>query len=873
MNNVPSYRPPLNTPSHVVAPPLDLDASGASPSSSRKVMDEGSQGDSTRESAISGLSILDSETDEFYQQGLNHARQRDQERMRRALHGNQHAFSKARPWPLASTMGNLDRADRQGPDDTQSSSSSAPSRPDGNFNLDIPPNVPSRWGSKGKQKNDFLRRINSTKGVQGEAKGKDNDPDAIYPHKTLFTGDSPPQERRWPSVEGHDGDPGRDSPVRRRAARRASLAYYHTNGSLERIMELEKYGVESELPSISRPSQPKLDNPNPRQHGREDIQESQHESGQTIGSKQSNHARSESSVNEYLRRREPQYPTRRQFAHDPNADDDFSTDLAVLKGSEDSFQAIQNRTQTSGSKSRELLKQLARASSSTPGSSRERRKSSPLGERSRDTNQIPVEVLFPRKSTQDAGESISNYVLGSERANLKALPKSRTSGSQQRLDLLRNGSPVRNDKSTARRGHESISPFEEDQRPTKREDTATSQQSLVGRERLDKPGSTVTKRSSESLADESLRQASFKPPPPAMSEAGPSTALSRPAPQKPNHPGSALEAILKRADTQLQKRLPRSRFDPDIGENTIASLRDLMAEDPKQTQELMRLDDDTLDLVANVSVPINSSAEASENQQQDERALQRMAQSLKTVRAGLRDTSREVAGVENQVELANGANGPVAAYPRCDHCQHCAAHGRPITMWTVIWNTWTEFLGVLRWLMFYREDEQSRIKLTWFGVFVMCAAFWWALELYLEYVLILRSFILSVKLRFTLLTLVKSNSQFQPNYLPMSQWTYFYYSMTTERARYPWIVLHYVIQPIKPVFTFLWQVYDKLDDWYIGAPFTDEWEYYYRKTRRPIDFLYRARAQGRPQDAEWTWEDVNKMFARENEIRRCERGL
>jgi len=78
------------------------------------VMDERSQDENTQSSgsAISGLSQLESETDDFGRQILEHTKQRDRQRMRDATTGRVEAFRKARPRPrIALTMENLERND------------------------------------------------------------------------------------------------------------------------------------------------------------------------------------------------------------------------------------------------------------------------------------------------------------------------------------------------------------------------------------------------------------------------------------------------------------------------------------------------------------------------------------------------------------------------------------------------------------------------------------------------------------------------------------------------------------------------------------------------------------------------------------------
>lgn len=113
--------------------------------------------------------------------------------MKQALNGHGQAFRKARPQPrISQTLGALDGqqagSGRDSPVETWEERR-APSA--GSSNDSEPPlNIPRDWGRKGKQTNGWLRRMRDS---EVDAQAAKPDADAIYPHKTSFTGDESPR--------------------------------------------------------------------------------------------------------------------------------------------------------------------------------------------------------------------------------------------------------------------------------------------------------------------------------------------------------------------------------------------------------------------------------------------------------------------------------------------------------------------------------------------------------------------------------------------------------------------------------------------------------------------------------------------------------
>lgn len=167
---------------------------------SHKTMDERSSesrfdDDQTRLSGISGLSLLSSDPDDFYQRSLDHLR-RDRHRLRDAANHSQ-PFRRARPTNL--TMDGLDRR-KAASDSSVISEEPAPqlSRRQSAAAASLErSNVPKDWGRRGKHTNDFLRRINSTGDIDEDAQENQN--------RAAAEQGSPLSSRERPSRIGRPG--------------------------------------------------------------------------------------------------------------------------------------------------------------------------------------------------------------------------------------------------------------------------------------------------------------------------------------------------------------------------------------------------------------------------------------------------------------------------------------------------------------------------------------------------------------------------------------------------------------------------------------------------------------------------------------------
>ncbi|KAI9726198.1 MAG: hypothetical protein M1828_001871 [Chrysothrix sp. TS-e1954] len=167
--------------------------------------------ESTQDSAISGLSILDDEQDDFYKRTVSHVRRqsdrsRDRRRMQDALGGPRlEAFRKSRPRARGAfaieglrgneevkenglvpenhhSLGDERRKAGKSPTDSEETSS---------------PNVPIQWGRKGRQRNDFLRRISAPDVVESIEESA-NGHDALSTRRArMYAADSVEEDHRW----------------------------------------------------------------------------------------------------------------------------------------------------------------------------------------------------------------------------------------------------------------------------------------------------------------------------------------------------------------------------------------------------------------------------------------------------------------------------------------------------------------------------------------------------------------------------------------------------------------------------------------------------------------------------------------------------
>ncbi|KAI9663374.1 MAG: hypothetical protein M1831_002658 [Alyxoria varia] len=666
-------------------------------------MNEGQDDHHTQDSAISGLSILEDDTDEFYQKSLEHL-QRDKKRMQDAIAGGAQAFRRARlDHRVALNMENLERRNEQenAPPILQAQKK-IHRRTASAGDSTASPNVPQQWGRKGKlQKNAFLGRINSSRSIDREKKKEPlEDPDAIYPYKTLFTGDSPDQDfdtadAAVPSVE-------RGSPHRSRTSRRPFHRSRTETDPLRQIMQLEEAGLPDDSP-ISLRSQRRRVSEGVRFEETEDVEVEDPEgemqpgalrrlrrpmsSGQVFPISQSTQSfREEGSPERRLHSRPDTVHIESQSIADP---------LSGGAGrGRSSMQAA--RPDPKRLSSRDLLRQLARASSSPSPSSR-------------DFNYAPQDFK---------GAQSDSARFGKQHAGTHALQKD---------------GGVINDKNVVNLG---------DTRPAPETANASNAPNRIAlptpppEQKRASPGKTPSPKRTPRVAGAWVGTPTIKAAPlrPCRSDEHLTTKSAAEETEtsmsnvndQPSRPGSALKALIQKSVAATGPKARVSRDSDELGDAAVTSLQEFVASgDPEHTQSLLAMDDDTLELVANVGTPMQFS---SKERGEEQLALQRMAQNLRAVRRSVRDATRGITRVEQEVETAGTSKGDRSSI-HCEHCQNCSAFSP--TLWTVLMATWNSFL---RKCYFYHGKDR-RIRFTWFGIFLIAMCAWLVSEYSLWYVL------------------------------------------------------------------------------------------------------------------------------------------
>ncbi|KAK1066244.1 hypothetical protein LTR74_007292 [Friedmanniomyces endolithicus] len=186
------------------------------------------------ESGCSDLSALENETDEFGRRLLHH--QRDVQRLNSAIRPGQQAFKRARPRArLAERVEHEERRDGVVSGHVQERAGSG-----GSVDSEPPLNLPKQWGTKGKRRSDWLRKLHAPSEVEvpmasseaeaereaEQADGKLNLEDAIMPHRTAYTGD----DNEWVAVGDDLGDALENTPPSMR--RRTPTSMRHLNMTL-----------------------------------------------------------------------------------------------------------------------------------------------------------------------------------------------------------------------------------------------------------------------------------------------------------------------------------------------------------------------------------------------------------------------------------------------------------------------------------------------------------------------------------------------------------------------------------------------------------------------------------------------------------------
>jgi hypothetical protein len=179
---------------------------------------------------------------------------------------------------------------------------------------------------------------------------------------------------------------------------------------------------------------------------------------------------------------------------------------------------------------------------------------------------------------------------------------------------------------------------------------------------------------------------------------------------RPQLPRSALQALVEDAKSQGR------RHSADYGDSTINSLEGLITPNSQ-------VDEDTLQ---GLQLPTSEPRNEGERQRQQELVhLYRMNDRLRAARTSIRDASRGMKRVEDQVEhVEEGENGTKIVYRACI-CSTSSHQNFSMWKW---WKSlfWQEHLKTLR----HTEKSAWRVwgGLTSLGIFLMLVGMWWVGE-------------------------------------------------------------------------------------------------------------------------------------------------
>jgi hypothetical protein len=183
---------------------------------------------------------------------------------------------------------------------------------------------------------------------------------------------------------------------------------------------------------------------------------------------------------------------------------------------------------------------------------------------------------------------------------------------------------------------------------------------------------------------------------------------------KPTLPGSVLEAVVEEARANGYQR------STDIGDSTINSLEDLIAPFANDHDEDHPDEDSLQSLQISPSRP---RTEAERRRQQELLQLQRMNERLRTARTNIRDVTRGIRRCENKVDHAEDAVMDGAPVGGVYHNCPCAVHAEhQCTNWTI----WKGFRS-----LFYDVNLKPRRRgwgLTLLSIVLIAFLTWLVLE-------------------------------------------------------------------------------------------------------------------------------------------------
>jgi hypothetical protein len=632
------------------------------------VRDDQSQG-----SIVSGLTNMEEDADEFERQMIQNAR--DERRLNSLAQGSSRVvpFRKARIRPgVALTMDNLERNERNGRDDGvvkahvkfESPASSNGSRSE-SVRSDPAIQPPAAWGRKSRKQRDWLRTI--TSGDEQEAGAQDDTverlvdddmpvdsvEDSPLSRKGSLAG-TPSSTRRRDAQLDQVHDWGGDFTMEfNEASMIASTPYIPRNNMLEIIRTREIESLKEQAVTTNRLDKIRETSPGATRRRRSSSALSTN--NQTNAVTAVEQPVPKLSASELRRKRTNSWKTigRSQAVTGEGSNQLANSPVLVYKKSSETIGIINRdlvaNAPTSPKRpahrredSHDLLRRLARVSNTpSPGRSfNSRPQTAPATQLGGSSQAINIETTVPNSMNAQPPEKTIQESTSVETvvAAPSTLPQENQADEKpQPQDSLPTPSP---EPETA--------DIDATPMPIERSMlSAKTPQVMGGWIETPAPALRISRRPtspSRSLSRSPQRASPSKRSPQKQSQIQPQPQPEEapPAPlkiHKPTLPGSALSSIISHAKFSTR----RQRSD-DLGDSTINSLEDLITPGNSNSE----VEEDTLQgLQIPTEVPKN---EAERERQQEVKQLLGMNQRLRAARISIRDASRGMKRVEDQVE-------------------------------------------------------------------------------------------------------------------------------------------------------------------------------------------------------------------------------
>ncbi|KAF2473462.1 uncharacterized protein BDR25DRAFT_218840 [Lindgomyces ingoldianus] len=697
-------------------------------------MDERAHDDNTQgsESTVSNLTSLENDdTDDFGRLMVQNAR--DERRLNDALRGNVQPFRKARVRPhVGLTLENLERNNGANGVDMRPSAQvmfASPPSVGSSSGSDPAIRVPSEWGRKGRVRRDWMRtiasddeqkpgtqqdltppRANSAIGIADVDRPLPSVEDSPLSHKSSLQG-TPSSTRRRNTA--FDTVPDWDFTLDlNEASLIASTPYLPRNTALDDIRQREIESLKEQAVTTSRLDRIRESSPEETRRPRSKPSMD----NLTNGISTSDQAQAQGSSEVHLRKRTNSTKSLSKSVsftveggeQAPNSPiivyKSAETVGIVDRGIHANAQTNPQRPNHRREDSHELLRRLARVSSSTPSPGRigaSRSQAAPARQSSDGSQRTVTETPGPTDNAPVTDNATQDNTTNETVATAPEVQPEGTSRAEepQFPDVVPESNPENQTNDI------DDTPMPVDQLPL------NAKTPVVTGAWVDTPAPRTTHRSQDTSRSPSRSPKKTSPSKRFPEKQNPPQ-LKEPTEEpmdriRPTLPRSALEAIVEEAKANGGSRQSNDQY----GDSTIDSLEDLMGEGADNS-EALELDEDTLlGLGIPTGVPRN---EAERQRQQELLHLHRMNERLRAARTSIRDASRGMKRVENRVEhVEEGSDAVRVVYRECP----CAEEGHQNNPFVAMWNTASA--------LFYDRRKPS---LTWLSIALVALMIWYILE-------------------------------------------------------------------------------------------------------------------------------------------------